>query len=246
MHRKASFVAFFILVVLTLGHSQQGISPASEQTALNKAVHGVDGWLRIFTDTRLTSDLKKKMWGEGDWSFVLEKNDPLTKIFTAKPPQNASLQIVDSQGRVIESDQLERPLAKIGQARINSGNGIFLVTVDYSVGFGSYAGLTTSLVDVRDGKIIWLKAIDADSHKDESIHLPKTLKSDWKFLPLEGKRDILQVLCRPDIANKGDDFHVEYVRYRYKDSEWIKYVRTVKGFWESDEGFPALSKFRKQ
>jgi hypothetical protein len=245
MHRKVGFVALFILVALTLGRSQQEIRPAPEQLALNKAKHGVDGWLRIATDDRLTSDLKKQMWGVGDWSFVLEMDDPRAKVFTANPPQNASLQVVDRQGRVIGSDQLERPLAKIGQARIDSSDSIFLVTVDYSIGFGPYAGPTTSLVGVRDGKIVWLKAIDADSRKEEPILLPKTLKFDWKFLPLEGKRDILQVSCHPDFAGGDDAFLIDYVRYRFNNGEWIKYVRTVKGFWESDEGFPALSKFRK-
>ena len=100
-------------------------------------------------------------------------------------------------------------------------------------------------MDVHDGKIFWLKAVDADSHKEEPINLPKTLKSDWKFLSIEGKEDILQVLCRPDFTGGDDDFHIEYVRYLFKDSRWVKYARTEKGIWESDEGFPALSKFRK-
>jgi hypothetical protein len=244
MGRKASSIALFILVALTLGLSQQDKSPATERVALNKAVHGVDGWLRVVTDARLTAEMKKKLWGVG-WDG-LEDGDPLRKRLSAKPPVNAKLEIVDSQGRVIESDQLERPLAKIERSRLNFTADTFLVTVDYSIGFGSYAGPATSLVDVHDEKIIWLKAVDADSHKNEPIDLPMTLKSDWKFLSIAGKKDILQVLCRPDFVGGNDDFHVEYVRYRFKDGRWIKYARTEKGIWEADEGFPALSKFRKQ
>lgn len=243
MCRKASVIALFILAVLTLGRGQQGIGRAFGRVVLSKAKNGVDGWLRVVSDARLTTEGKEKLWGVG-WEVGLEDGDPLRKMLSAKPPENAKLEIVDSQERVIESDQLERPLAKIEQARLNSGDGTFLLTVDYSIGFGSYAGPTTSLVDVRDGKIVWLHAIDADSHKDEPIRLPKTLKYDWKVLSFGGKRDILQVSCHPETWD-GDEFVVEYIRYRFKDGQWIKYVRTEKGSWESDEGFPALSKFRK-
>jgi hypothetical protein len=245
VQRKTSLVALFMLAALTLGRGQQGIRRASERVVLSKANNGVDGWLRIASDARLTAEMENKIWGVG-LEIGLEDRDPLKKSLSAKPLENARLEIVDSHERVIESDQLERPLAKIEQARLDSGDDTFLVTVHYSIGLGSYAGPTTSLLQVHNGRINWLKAIDADSHKDEPIHLAKTLKSGWKFLSTGGKKDILQVLCRPDVVAGGNrDFHIEYVRYRLRSGVWIKYARTEKGLWESDEGFPALSKFRK-
>lgn len=242
MRRKASLLFFFAPMALTLGRGPQHKSPVTERVALNKGVHGVDGWLRIVSDTRLTTEMKKRLWGVG-WDG-LESDDPLRKMLSTKPPVNAKLEIVDSRGQIIESDQLERPVAEIEGSLLPTSD-TFLLTVDYSVGFGSYAGPSTSLVDVRNGKIIWLKAVDADSHKEEPITLPVTLKSDWKFVSTAGKRDILQVLCRPDFTGGKNDFNVEYVRYRFEDGRWIKFARTEKDIWESDEGFPSLTKFRR-
>ena len=215
---------------------------ANNRFPLKSAEHGIDGWIQVVTDARLTEDLQKKMWGIGDWTFVLTEDDPRARAFSAKPPANAKLQILDSSGQVTKSFVLERPLARIEKARLRPDHETFLVTVDYSIGMGSYAGPSTSLLEVENGNFAWLKATDSANHKDEPIQLAHTLKSDWKLVPFQHNRDILEILCRPDAPMSGD-FVIHYVRYRFTNGKWIRFERTKKGIWESDESFPPSSSF---
>ena len=120
----------------------------------------------------------------------------------------------------------------------------FLVAVDYSAGFGSYAGVTTLLLDVVEREFQWADAIGIATHETERISLPETLKSAWKLVPYRGNQDILLVYCRPaKVQVAGRDFVVGYVRYRFDGERWLKYERLRNGFWESDESFPTLASF---
>lgn len=80
------------------------------------------------------------MWGVGDWSFVLPEGDPQGVVFERNPPHNAELRIVTNTNEVLESTVLERPLVRVTEAHVRGDKASFLVKVDYSVGFGSYAG----------------------------------------------------------------------------------------------------------
>src|SRR5205807_3584640 len=130
-----------------------------------------------------SQNLKKEMWGIGDWPFVLPKNDPRRKAFSSQPPLNAVVRLVDRQSHVLETKTLEMPLARVAEEQLQGQHPAFLVTVDYSVGFGSYAGLSTFLLDVADGKFVWASAMDRASETTVLILLPKTLKSEWKVVP---------------------------------------------------------------
>jgi hypothetical protein len=129
------------------------------------------------------------------------------------------------------------------EARVLGIQTSFLVAVDHSVGFGSYAGVETLLLDVADGQFRWAEATDIDTKQSEQIRLPKTLKAAWKLVPFRGNNDILFVYCRPSKMQIGDEFVIGYIRYRFDGKQWAKYKRMQKGFWESDEPFPPLSKF---
>jgi hypothetical protein len=238
LRQSPSLHVFFVFAALLLVHSQQNASHPSGRLPLSKAKNGVDGWLTIESDPRMATETKRAE--DGRTKDVSPPQDNQTQITL----ENAKLEIVDSRGRLVTSDSLERPLAKIESARLDFGNEIFLVTVDYSIDFGSYAGPVTSLLNIRDAKFVWLKATDADTHKEETVHLPKTLKADWKFVSVSGRKDILEVLCDPDFTGGGRDFVVTYIRYRFRNGEWIKYAKPEKAFWESDDGFPPSNKFR--
>jgi len=152
------------------------------------------------------------------------------------------MQIVNLQGQVLADEMLDRPLARVEQAKLQADRPTFLVTVDYSIGMGSYAGLTTLLLDVGNAKLHWLEAMNADTGKREMIRLPKTLKSDWILSQTGAQQDILQVLCRPDDFGGSGAFSVSYVRYHF-DGGWQMHERVIKGFWESDQPFPAATQF---
>jgi hypothetical protein len=213
----------------------------AQRLPLHKATHGVEGWLEVLTDARLSQNLKREMWGVGDWPFVLPQNDPRSKVFAKQPPLNATLRVLDRQSHVVDTKKLEMPLARISEEQIQGQHPTFMVTVDYSVGFGSYAGLSTFLLDITDGKLAWASAMDLASETTVPILLAKTLKSDWKVIPFGPNKDILRVYCQP--GDGADEFVVGYVRYRFDGQRWIRYERTQAGFWESDNPFPPPDAF---
>lgn len=131
----------------------------AQRLPLHKATHGMEGWLEVLTDARLSQNLKREMWGVGDWPFVLPQNDLRRKVFAKQPPLNATLRVLDRQSHVVDTRNLEMPLARIAEEQIQGQHPTFMVTVDYSVGFGSYAGLSTFLLDITmenwHGQVLW-------------------------------------------------------------------------------------------
>ena len=213
----------------------------SQMLPLTAKANGVDGKLQVLTDSRFNRELKQQMWGNGDWAFILPDSDPRHASFATKPPKPAELRIVTNANHVLQSIPLEQPLAKVTEVQVLAGHTSFLVSVDYSVGFGSYAGVTTSLLDIADSQFKWAEAADVNTKRVERIQLPRTLKTAWKLLPFRGSHDILLVSCRPTF--RDNEFVIGYVRYRFNGKQWIEYKRLRKGIWESDEPFPPASKF---
>lgn len=241
MNATLLLLAFIFLAATSVEAQQARQFTVSQKLELTQRVDGVDGSLLVLSDARLTSQLRKKMWGEGDWGFVISESDPLYKVFSANPPRNAILRLVDIHGHKLAEQKLERPIASVDHARLQDDKPTFLVTVDYSIGFGSYAGLTTLLLDVSNAEFHWLEAKNADTGEIGLIRLPKTLKSDWRFSPSGAQQDILYIACRP--AANGD-FVVVHARYHFDGHGWIRYEKTKNGFWESGDGpFPKLDRF---
>lgn len=158
---------------------------------------------------------------------------------------NALLYLEGNNNKRIETHELERPIARINTVNLIGGRPkSFSLTVDYSAGFGSYAGPGTKFFDVAAGKIKWVQAKDEKTNKVEKIHVAQTLKTEWKLFPHGKNQDILEILCRPAFKSKSDDtFEVTYKRYRYNGHDWIHYSRSEDGFWENEGDFPKESLF---
>jgi hypothetical protein len=238
--------AVLLSLFLALGAAaQQPDYVVSQRLRLTVPANGVNGWLEVLTDSRLTPKLQKEMWGVGDWSFVYPETDPAYVEFKVKPPRNAQLRIssddVRQQGVAFP---LERPLARVTKAQLIDGKSSFLVAVDYSIGFGSYAGVTTQILDVSEGQFRWILATNVNTKEVQPIRLPETLKSAWRLVQHRQNKDILWVYCRPaKVAVAGREFVTGYVRYRFDGQHWVKYERLQNRMWESDEPFPAVSSF---
>lgn len=244
-------VRLFLNCLLVIGLStcasaQQSGYVVSQRTRLTISANRVDGGLEVLTDERLSSNLQKDMWGNGDWSMALNEKDSLFAEFKARPPRNAQLRIVNAANHPLQTVELERPLARIRTQRLAAEGSSFLVAVDYSVGFGSYAGVTTLLLDIQDGKFHWVEALNSKTGQHDRIALPDTLKSAWRLVPYQRGEDILQVLCRPAYSDKAKtsvNFTLYYIRYHYDGKQWMKFERLRAGMWESDEPFPASTAF---
>src|ERR1700753_1711490 len=112
----ASLLTFF-LTVLTPGpycHGQT-LKPKAHgpqyaiasRLPLSQSSNGVDGYLELRLDARLTQKLLVSLWESGNLNANV---DPHLAVFKNEPPHNAVVQIVDESGKVLEVKKLERPL----------------------------------------------------------------------------------------------------------------------------------------
>ena len=212
---------------------------------LSQASNGVDGYLELRQDARLTPKLIDLMWGTGD---VNVDNDPQLGAFKSNPPRSGEIDVVDRAGRILDVKKLERPLAKLRVAQLYSDAKLtYLLTVDYSAGFGSYNGPMTSLVEVNSGHFRWIESTELRTGKTGQISLMDSLKTTWKLVDApHGKgKQILLAQCRPDWSSVRDDpnFTTQYARFYFDGTRWLAKVRTVKGLSEFDQGFPSRRNF---
>jgi hypothetical protein len=136
---------------------------------LSQASSGIDGYLELLQDARLTPELTGLIWGTGDINI---DDDPKLADFRSNPPHNGAIQVVDRAGKILEVKNLERPLAKLRSAQLYGDARLtYLLTVDYSAGFGSYSGPITSLVEVKNGHLLWLKSTEPGTGKTGEIRL---------------------------------------------------------------------------
>ena len=243
-------LAFFFLAGATAAQSATDASVAPrlvvfQRVPLSRAANGIDGELQLMQDSRLTSSLfRQKVWGFGD--LATEDAEVHESVLKDGPFQKAYVRIVSSDGRALESEPLERPLARLEGVHLYSDNkNTYLVTVDYSAGWGSYSGPATLLAEVKSGRIHWLEATDGRTGKSARISLAATIKSVWKIVPVaDGSgKDILEALCRPSFEVYDETFKLIYIRYHFDGKRWVLLEREQKGYSDFMEGFPARSLF---
>jgi hypothetical protein len=243
------------LAVLSISHASGQAVQHSEQAGtgyavilrspLSKTSNGIDGYLELRQDARLTPKLRALLWGTGN--VDIDENRDLA-IFKSEPPRNASIRIVDQAGKVLEEQALERPLAKLRTAKLYGDSRVtYLLTVDYSAGFGSYSGPITNLAEVKGARLRWVEALEAIGGSSRKISLMDSLKTTWKFVDSpDGKgKQILLAQCRPDGSFVGgdQDFKTKYARFYFDGTKWVVLERTVRGFTEFEQSFPSRRYF---
>lgn len=241
-------LCFPFLYGQTIPHQERGSGQYSVvlRMPLTRGANGVDSELVLLEDARLTPKLLDLMWGTGGIDI---EDDPALAIFKNDLPHNAVIQIMARDGSVGDRLELEQPLVKLQTQHLYGDSKItYLVTVDYSAGFGSYSGPITLPVDIREGHLHWLEATNKATGKTEQIRLMKSLKTVWEFADTaDGKgKQILHVACRPDFNSKAKDdsaFTITYTRYYFDRTKWMYVDRKVQEFSEFEEGFPSRKLF---
>lgn len=175
-------------------------------------------------------------------------DDPQLTMFKTGPPRNAVIQVVDQSGDVLEAKTLQRPLAKLRAEHLYADSRLtYLVTVDYSAGFGSYSGPITNLVEVKRGHLRWIDSTETKTGSIGTISLMESRRQLGNFwMRSDGKgKQILLARCRPDwYSDKNDpDFRTTYARFFFDGTKWLVVERTVKGISEFDHGFPSRKHF---
>lgn len=226
---------------LCTGRAAQSDYAVTQEFLLRQNKTASTETLQLLTDKRLSKSLQEELWGHGDWNLSLSPNSPIFKVFSLRRPTDSRLRIINSVGETAAEYNLKVPLAKLEAWNAASGNGqVFLLTRDYTAGFGSYSGLVTTLLMVSDSAFHEVEAWNPESHREQPIWLLDSLKSMWRISHREERPEILSVSCHP---KSGGKFAIDYVRYSLDGERWIERRREVEGIWESDDTFPENSAF---
>ncbi len=222
--------AALALLLATPGHAAKSCDyVVYQRLPLTAAQHGIHGALLLMRDRKVKTIERAGL-------------DDVTETAC-----NARLHLVDANNRRIAADIQDRPIARLDTVELIAGKpASFKLTVDYSIGMGSYAGPMSAFFDVASGKIRWVQAKKAASRTKERLVVMNSLKTEWKLVPHGASKDILEMRCRPVYRKKSDapSFELTYIRYRFNGKEWITHSRSEEGFWESEEGtFPDEARF---
>jgi hypothetical protein len=248
-HRRLVF-----LIALLCAHAavaQQNGLEVSVTFLLTTPKDGLNGYLQLLEDERLTPELHKKLWASGGPEIALDHNDPLYKRLTTPPLKRAVLRLINESGTVIGQITLQRELGLLQGAALHAGHRTLLVTTDLTHGYGSYSGPLTQILDLSQGGLQFATARNAVTGKPAPIYLARNLKTEWRVSgdsPRPGAPiDFLEVACRPSPNAPLDpapgDFAIIRTRYHWTGTEWIFARRRAPGFWEADHPFPPMENF---
>ncbi len=227
---------------LTTLPTSQGAPPAFvvyQTIQLNGRENGIAGALQILQDKRVISAYRRAWGCTADPLRALGRDHPFVIALRTDPLENGRMRLVDSKGNVLAVDSFDKPLAKIDIAYLyGSRFPTYLVTVDYGVCMGSSSGPVTTLMEVRDGKLI-----------DIPIYLRSSVTDGWKIVAAQGSRvkEIEVVQSYPNDEDptyaRGTKFEIDYSTYRFVHGTWIKKSIKTIGEWEADQGWPPRSAF---
>jgi hypothetical protein len=128
------------------GPPQYGVRAA---VPLVTAMNGLDGRLELLEDVRIRPEFRASMRGD-QAMYCYRGGEDILRAFCAsvsgEPLRRALLRIATRDGGGVVVQELERELGELTTLRLYADRRpTYAVTVDLSVGFGSYAGPRTRL-----------------------------------------------------------------------------------------------------
>jgi len=217
---------------------------------LNPTENGIEGSLQILQDKRVTPEYRKTWGMSANPQSALGEDAPLVQSIKARPLQDGHLRLVGVDGRKIVDEALEAPLGEVKEVFLYGTKfPTYLVSVDLGIGFGSYAGPATMLVEIRKGKLLHIQAAEHAGGERDRLWLGESGKSAWRIVPASsGKgKEIQQMQCHPNFANPNwedtNEFVVIYSTYRFTHGKWHRASREKIGFWENEGEWPNRSEF---
>lgn len=209
------------------------------------------GRLQILEDARLGAGLEKQLWATCvDPLFVLGDDDPAAQPFRTQPLAPAKLRQLDAKGAVVLDIVLQdnAPIARIEPQRIGA---TLMIRADDTACMGTYTGQAITFHNLAGGRLIPAMATDA-AGKSSAVRVLESDKTGWRFVRRAPNDIVIEALwCRPDFeAEKRDPkhethFQMRYITYRYDGHTWRFAEHDRPGFWESEDGLPAHSRFPK-
>jgi hypothetical protein len=189
--------------------------------ALTMAEHGIDGTFELWRDSRLDDKRVDEEWFGGSFS-----RGEVVPGFEASPAASAQLVLRDARRLIVESLDLQLPVAKMTPVRF--GDDVvpyFEVAIDTYAGAGRWGGTTHKFVRVEGGRSRWLDC--AETYRC-------ALGCRFHFDPRPGGGvDILE--WRHWYANDAMTPITNLSRIEVKGGACDRKTRTVKG-WLGEEG----------
>lgn len=197
--------------------------------------NGIDGSILILIDERingLTGGLLKDPYSSVETLRL--QLDPANWSLEPVNVRQALLLVVDRELRTLYHEHLGRESARLDRVYLYADRSkpTFIVTRDYSIGWGSYNGPVLYFLEV---------SANAGIRYILSHGLMTSLKTAWAILGREqGSAEILSKKCRPNFEasspNEDLRFQVIYERFHFDGHSWQSMSLDEDGFWEDDHG----------
>jgi hypothetical protein len=242
--------------------------------ALQRVPHAEGWFVEVLEDARITPELHTEAWGTGQLDGMCEigagtpefcasiAKEPLrlaivrlvgapgsTVAFPGGAVQStAGLVTIDARGLEVESYLLD---VSVEHLYVDE-RPTFFVTVDRSIGMGSYTGPFTYPVELDGERLAGLLVENEGTRKQFPLELRAALKSGWRIAASgDGGKELLAVSCQPNAAwlEKGApaeemDFETTLIRYHFEGGRWVARQKTELGLWEDmGDNFPARALF---
>lgn len=260
MSPARSLLALIVVASVACSAHQQAPSPAAAADLDGYAVRTsypltlahdqMQGRIELLEDARIRPSMRKAIEEAYGGDPCADHPDASLRTLCIPghaPLRPAMLRLVDGHGRVLATRLAERPLAQLDTAAWygTPQRRSYLFTVDLSAGMGSYSGPYTRIAEPVDGSFGWL-TVDSAGVVD-TLTLVSTMKTAWKAVGrADGQpEELLMVSCRPDLNAPADSvaFMLSFERFTFDGQRWVLHTRQEPGCYESDEPFPALSRF---
>jgi len=171
----------------------------------------------------LTPEIVSRDWGTGETH--------------AEP--DAALELRGCKGELLDRLPLPAPLATLDPTPLRGApSPTWLVSADLTAPAGTYSGPLTLPVEIVAHRLHPAEAVGRGG-KREPIRLALTGKAAWKRLPAGRVDDLVAVASEPTDGG----FVTHYRRYQPGPRGWALRIRSEGGLWESDGGFPPLTRF---
>jgi hypothetical protein len=195
---------------------------------------------QVCVDPRLTSAVRQRMRGKGDWSTALPETMPAYREFQKRPPTGARVVLKNVTGEFTDERRFDSPLLTIAAWSSVAFN-IVLVTEDMSTGPGAGRHVRTTLWWLNSGRMTPHTAIDDATRREVHIELVESERSDWRITSNSITRG--EIVAISSHAREDGSFETEYARYYVARSQWRRARAVAEGPWDTTYEFPPLDWF---
>lgn len=208
---------------------------------LDKRTHGIEGWVVLRTDSRITPAMAIPLQ-DYQW-FGFGEPPPVRPPVTSAPLADAELRLEDKAGREMVSMPLGSPFAALSAVPLLPDKGRAFVLEVSNGGFGQFTGTLGRPFAVEAGRLSFLVAVGPSDAPAGDIVLTRAPRTGWLVLPAAAGRpgELLQATCLP--GGGGADGFAEILTAWRWDGVWRRHERRGRGYCNWAPGLPALSAF---